>query len=69
MTESSDYATGPAQALPVAGQVYAYAVPQPDGSTRHQLILITGAAAEGKVLGVPVGWADEQAEFAAGQLA
>lgn len=52
-----------------AGSVHRYPVDQPDGSTRHQLILVTGHDDDGKVRGVPLGYEDTAAAFNPDQLA
>lgn len=48
---------------PAAGTIKRYPVSQPDGSNRHQLILVTGVEDDGAVRGVPIGYADQAAHF------
>lgn len=46
-----------------------YPVAQPDGSTRHQLILIVGAEDGDVIRGFPLGYEDEAAAFQASDFA
>lgn len=40
-----------------------YPVDQPDGSTRNQVILVTGTDTDGKVRGLPLAYEDQAAAF------
>lgn len=46
-----------------------YPVAQPDGSTRHQLVLITSAEGDDVIRGFPLGYEDEAAHFHASDFA
>lgn len=61
----------PAPVLVEPGRVYAYSRHDDYASpprVRHQLILAVRVDGDGAVAGVPVGYADELAEFPAGEL-
>lgn len=56
-------------AAPAAATVARYPVLQPDGNTRHQVILVTGTDPDGKVRGFPLGYEDQAAALDSDLLA